>query len=81
VRAEYFDDSDGFRTGTEQKLFEITPTLSIKPFAGHGSLDNLILRVEYRFDSSDEDVFEDDNGSFKDTQHTVATELIYSFSL
>lgn len=81
LRAEYFVDDDGFRTGTEQDLFEVTPTLSIKPFAGKGGLDNLVLRLEYRFDRSDEDTFEDDDGSFKDTQHTIATELLYYFSL
>lgn len=81
LRGEYFDDSDGFRTGTDQQLFEITPTLSIKPFCNKGRLDNLVLRFEYRFDYSDEDSFEDDDGNFEDTQHTIATELIYYFSL
>ena len=81
VRGEYFDDSDGFRTGTEQQLFEITPTLSIKPFCNKGKLDNLVLRFEYRFDHSNEDVFENDNSEFEDTQQTVATELLYYFSL
>jgi len=81
LRGEYFDDSDGFRTGTEQQLFEITPTLSIKPFCNKGMLDNLLVRFEYRFDRSDEDSFEDDDGNFEDTQHTIATELIYYFSL
>lgn len=81
LRGEYFVDDDGSRTGTEQDLFEITPTVSIKPFAGKQGLDNLVLRFEYRFDHSDEDVFEDDDGDFKDTQHTVATELLYYFSL
>ncbi len=81
LRGEYFDDSDGFRTGTEQQLFELTPTLSIKPFCNKGMLDNLLVRFEYRFDHSDEDSFEDDDGNFEDTQHTIATELIYYFSL
>jgi hypothetical protein len=81
LRSEYFDDSDGFRTGTDQHLFEITPTLSIKPFCNKGKLDNLVLRFEYRFDHSNEDVFENDDSEFEDTQHTVATELLYYFSL
>ncbi|MGH7808237.1 MAG: outer membrane beta-barrel protein [Thermodesulfobacteriota bacterium] len=81
LRSEYFDDKDGFRTGTEQQLFEITPTLSIKPFCNKGKLDNLVLRFEYRFDHSNEDVFENDNSEFEDTQQTVATELLYYFSL
>lgn len=81
LRGEYFDDSDGFRTGTDQHLFEITPTLSIKPFWNKGMLDNLVLRFEYRFDHSNEDAFENEDSEFKDTQHTIATELIYYFSL
>lgn len=81
LRSEYFDDKDGFRTGTKQQLFEITPTLSIRPFCNKGMLDNLVWRLEYRFDHSDEDVFENDDGGFKDTQQTIATELIYYFSL
>jgi len=81
LRGEYFDDSDGFRTGTDQHLFEITPTLSIKPFCNKGMLDNLVLRFEYRFDHSNEDVFENDDSEFEDNQHTVATELLYYFSL
>jgi hypothetical protein len=81
LRGEYFDDNDGFRTGTKQKLFEITPTLSIKPFAKYKPFDNLVLRFEYRFDHSDEDSFEDNDGDFKDTQHTIATEFLYYFSL
>lgn len=81
LRGEYFDDSDGFRTGTDQHLFEITPTLSIKPFCNKGMLDNLVLRLEYRFDHSNEDAFENDDSEFEDNQHTVATELLYYFSL
>lgn len=81
LRGEYFDDQDGFRTGIKQHLFEITPTLSIRPFCNKGKLDNLVLRLEYRFDHSNEDAFEDDDGGFKDTQHTIATELLYYFSL
>jgi hypothetical protein len=81
LRGEYFDDVDGFRTGTDQHLFEITPTLSIKPFCNKGMLDNLVLRFEYRFDHSNEDAFENDDSEFEDNQHTVATELLYYFSL
>ncbi len=81
LRGEYFDDKDGFRTGTAQKLWEITPTLQLRPFARHSPFDNLLLRLEYRHDQSNEDVFVDDDGGLKKTQDTVAIELLYYFTL
>jgi len=80
LRGEFFDDNDGVRTGFEQQMWEITPTLSIKPFAGRSGLENLEFRVEYRHDQSNEDVFEDSDGDFKDTQDTIAFQLLYYFS-
>jgi hypothetical protein len=81
LRGEYFDDKDGFRTGTAQQLWELTPTLQLRPFAKYSPFDNLLLRLEYRHDQSDEDAFEDDDGNFKKTQDTVALELLYYFTL
>src|SRR3990172_7240263 len=81
LRGEYFDDQDGFRTGTAQKLWELTPTLQLRPFAKYSPFDNLLLRLEYRHDQSDEGVFEDNDGNFKKTQDTVALELLYYFTL
>jgi hypothetical protein len=81
LRGEYFQDDDGARTGFEQKMWEITPTLSIKPFVGHRTFDNLEFRVEYRHDQSDERVFEDSNGSLKKSQDTVALQLLYYFTI
>jgi hypothetical protein len=82
LRGEYFDDPEGFRTGTAQKLWEITPTLQLRPLAGHTPFDNLLFRLEYRHDQSNEDVFEDHDGDFtKKTQDTVALELLYYFTL
>src|SRR3990170_7902555 len=78
---EYFDDQDGFRTGTAQQLWELTPTLQLRPFAKYSPFDNLLLRLEYRHDQSDEGVFEDNDGNFKKTQDTVAMELLYYFTL
>ena len=80
LRAEVFDDSDGFRTGTEQTMWEVTPTVSVKPFADRPGLDNLELRFEYRHDQSDEDVFEKDDGSLTDTQDTFTVQLLYWFT-
>ena len=68
ARGESFDDTDGFRTGTIQKLTEVTVTPEIR-FAG-----GLIVRPEYRHDSSDKQSF--DNGT-KKTQDTVALGAMY----
>lgn len=45
-RAEYFDDTAGFATGTPQKLHEVTITGEYKIMAG------LLSRLEYRHDGS-----------------------------
>jgi hypothetical protein len=45
-RAEYFDDIDGFSTGTKQKLHEVTLTGEYKVLSG------LLSRLEYRHDGS-----------------------------
>ncbi len=68
VRGESFDDPDGFRTGTKQKLSEVTVTPEIRLSGG------LIVRPEYRHDSSDKQSF--DNGT-KKSQDTVALGAMY----
>ncbi len=68
VRGEYFDDKDGFRTGAVQKLSEVTVTPEIRLAGG------IILRPEYRHDSSDKQSF--DNGT-KKSQDTVALGAMY----
>ena len=72
VRAEIFQDKDGARTGTEQDLQEltITPTFQITP--------NLVVRPEFRYDTSDQDVF-GSNGDLKDSQSTLAVNVLYVF--
>jgi predicted porin len=68
IRGESFDDKDGVRTGTAQKLTEFTLTPEIRLANG------IILRPEYRHDSSDQETF--DNGT-KKTQDTVALGAMY----
>jgi hypothetical protein len=53
VRYEYYDDHDGFTTGTAQHLNEATATYE-RRFAGH-----VISRLEYRRDMSNRPVFFD----------------------
>jgi len=54
LRGEYYDDPDGFTTGTPQRLDEATATLQATTRVGDASL---IGRVEFRRDQSDRAVF------------------------
>ena len=85
LRGEYFDDPDGFRTGLRQELFELTPTISFRPFKGliadNRFLDNFEARAEFRWDHSDEDFFETDDGGFEQDQYGVMGQLLYWIEL
>ena len=72
LRGESFEDLDGARTGTSQKLAEgtITPELRLTP--------RLLVRGDLRIDFSTRDVFEKRAG-LTDTQPTVLLEALYSF--
>ncbi len=73
VRGEYFDDRDGFRSGTTQKWKEVTTTLAFAP------TKHVELRGEYRHDWSDKHSFLKSNGTNRKTQDTAAIEAIYKF--
>ena len=68
LRGEYFDDKDGVRTLTVQKLTEVTITPTIKLAGG------LVLMPEYRHDTSNKQSF--DNGT-KKSQDTIALGAMY----
>jgi len=70
LRAEYFKDQDGLRTGTAQALKEITFTPEIRVAQG------LIIRPEYRHDWSDERVFDSNTGK---SQDTIALGVMYTW--
>jgi hypothetical protein len=70
LRAEYFNDKNGVRTGTVQKVKEITLTPEFK------LAKDLLLRPEYRHDWSDVSVF--DSGAEK-TQDTFSVGIMYSW--
>lgn len=72
LRAETFDDKDGYRTGTVQKLDEYTLT------AGYAPAANLELRAELRQDKSDQKPFTD-GGNPTDKQRLFALEAVYKF--
>jgi Putative beta-barrel porin-2, OmpL-like. bbp2 len=73
-RVEWFDDPDGFTTGTAQTLKEVTVTGEVK------LADNLLWRIEYRHDSSDVASFKKSAGDLSKTQNTIGFGLMYSFS-
>ncbi|HEO64256.1 MAG TPA: porin, partial [Spirochaetes bacterium] len=71
-RGEFFKDDGGTRTGTDQKLKEITITPELVIAKG------LILRGEYRHDWSDQLVF-NLNSTNKKTQDTVSLSAMYTW--
>lgn len=73
VRAEQFDDKDGYRTGVVQKWSEATATLAFMPTS------NTELRLEGRHDRSNQTVFVEPDGNVKKSQSSIALEGIYKF--
>lgn len=72
-RIEFLDDKDGFMSGVSQKLKEFTLTAEVKHTQG------LIMRIEYRRDWSDMDLFTTD-GAPRNNQNTFSVGFIYAFS-
>jgi len=68
-RLEFFDDIDGFSTGTKQKIGEVTLTGEYKMTGW------LMTRLEFRNDWSNQPFFETHNGTSK-TQPTVLLGLV-----
>jgi hypothetical protein len=66
LRAEYYDDRDGFMSGTPQTLLGGTATLEIRP------ADHLILKLEGRYDHSDASVFKTSDGTSQSQALAVA---------
>ena len=74
VRAEYFKDPDGVRTGIDQTVKEITLTPEFRV------AKNLIIRPEYRHDWSNEDAFDSHHDSLdKKNQDTIALGVMYTW--
>lgn len=75
TRGEWFNDHDGFETGTAQHLSEFTFTLQ-RMLAG-----KLMSRLEFRRDMSNENTFPyRDFEDGIDHQNTVTLGLVYAFS-
>jgi hypothetical protein len=73
-RVEYFNDKNGWSTGTPQNLTSATVTLELKP------KDNFMWRLEYRGDFSDTATFTDDAGAAKKNQQSIVFGFLYNFS-
>jgi len=70
LRAEQFEDRDGFRTGISQRLREVTLTGEYRP-ASH-----FVVRGELRVDSSDRDVFQK-QGAWTSSQMTLGVNAMF----
>jgi len=73
LRGEYFDDRDGFRSGTAQRWKEGTATVAFAP------TEHIELRGEYRHDQSNKRSFLRSSGFSRKTQDTGDFEAIYKF--
>jgi hypothetical protein len=73
-RFEYFNDEDGFSTGTAQTVKEATVTAEFK------HKDGLLMRLEYRGDFSDTEFFSKRLDEMVKSQNTFTIGVIYSFS-
>lgn len=72
-RYEYFNDPNGFTTGTVQHVQEFTATYEYKWVEG------LLARVEYRGDFSNMPTFHKDMTSMVDSQNTVTVGMVAFF--
>ena len=72
-RIEYFNDKDGFATGTAQKVKEFTITGEYKMAEG------LLTRVEYRRDWSDKKFFERGGTGTSKNQDTILIGFVAFF--
>jgi hypothetical protein len=73
-RYEYYHDGDGFTTGVDQSVQELSLTGEYKTPVG------LLARFEFRSDFSNKEFFVKDSGDKTKTQPTVSVSLIYAFS-
>jgi hypothetical protein len=72
VRAEYYDDRDGFMSGTSQTLTDGTATLEVRP------ADHLLLKLEGRYDHSGASVFRTSDG-FSNAQALAIASAVAAF--
>jgi len=73
-RVEWFEDKDGFMTGTSHSMKDATITGEFRLMNG------FLARVEYRRDWSDVDVFTKDTGTSVSSQNTFGLGFLYSYT-
>jgi hypothetical protein len=73
-RFEIYDDAAGLTTGIAQTLKELTGTFEVK------AMENLLCRLEYRTDFSDQEAFTNRDGVAKKTQTSFGIGVLYSIS-
>ena len=73
TRYEYYDDANGFTTGTAQHFNGFTATFQ-RLTAGH-----ILSRLEFRRDMSNEPTFMKGNGLPVGAQNTLAAGLVFMF--
>jgi hypothetical protein len=73
MRAEWFDDPQGARTGYVQSLWEVTLSPEFRPHP------RLVLRADLRHDRSSEAVFELSDGTFGTSQVTLGVNALVVF--
>jgi hypothetical protein len=74
IRAEYFNDENGVRTGIAQELKEITLTAEFRV------AKNLLVRPEYRHDWSNKNGFDSEHNAFDTkSQDTIAVGVMYTW--
>lgn len=79
ARGEVFDDKDGVRTATVQRLHSFVFTPEYKIPVNIGRLKStFVMRGDLRFDKSNKPVFQN-NATYRDRQNTAAVNLIYAF--
>lgn len=73
-RFEVYGDPSGLTTGAPQTLKELTGTVEVK------AIENLLCRVEYRTDFSDQSVFTNRSGESKKSQTSIGFGVLYALS-
>jgi len=73
-RYEYMDDANGAKTGADNSAIynvSITPTYKVS--------SNSLVRAEYRYDKSNNNLWLNDKAEFKDSTSTASLEFVVTF--
>jgi hypothetical protein len=78
-RFDIFDDKDGARLPNDNPAVRQQTAYALTLAPIFALADNVRLLFEFRYDKSNRDVFQKDNGRFRDDIFSVAVEFTYSF--